>query len=134
MIAIPSAFSLSVFICVYLWFLFPFRGFRVSVMNLFPNKKSPVRNKDHKEIHHSTFIIYNALVGIAEKVQDYLAPLLGTNTARIAVRTFAERIGKKPETLGYQDLPALAKSMQGMLRTLCGTEKADKAVKDISAL
>jgi hypothetical protein len=71
---------------------------------------------------------------LAGKVQSYLAPLLGQNTARIAVKTFSEKIGKKPETLLRQDLPALAQSMQGMLKTLCGAERAVKAVKDISEL
>jgi len=71
---------------------------------------------------------------ILEKVQNYLSPLLGANTARIAVKTFSERLGKKPETLTRQDLPVLAQSMHGMLKTLCGAEKADKAIKDIAAL
>lgn len=71
---------------------------------------------------------------VSDKVQTYLTPLLGANTAKIAVRTFAERIGKKPESLTKEDLPGLAQSMLGMLKTLCGAEKADKAVKDITAL
>ena len=71
---------------------------------------------------------------IAEKIQNYLAALLGANTARVAVKTFAEKIGRKPETLQRADLATLAQSMHGMLKTLCGAEKADKAVKDISAL
>jgi hypothetical protein len=71
---------------------------------------------------------------LAEKVQSYLAPLLGQNTARIAVKTFAEKIGKRPDNLVRQDLPALAQSMQGMLKTLCGAERAVKAVKDISEI
>lgn len=71
---------------------------------------------------------------IADKVQNYLSPLLGVNTARVAVKTFAEKLGKKPDTLKHSDLPNLAQSMYGMLKTLCGAEKADKAVKDIAAL
>ena len=73
-------------------------------------------------------------MGIADKVQTYLTPLLGANTAKVAVRTFAERMGKKPEALTHDDLGALAQSMHGMLKTLCGAEKAEKAVKDISAI
>jgi len=71
---------------------------------------------------------------ILSKVQNYLSPLLGANTARIAVKTFAEKLGKKPEALTKEDLPVLAQSMQGMLKTLCGADKAEKAVKDIAAL
>lgn len=71
---------------------------------------------------------------IADKVQNYLSSLLGANTARIAVKTFSEKIGKKPETLQRSDLAQLAQSMQGMLKTLCGAEKAEKAIKDIAAL
>lgn len=74
------------------------------------------------------------MTGIADKVQNYLTPLLGQNTAKVAVRTFAERMGKKPEMLGREDLAGLAQSMLGMLKTLCGAEKAEKAVKDIAAL
>lgn len=73
-------------------------------------------------------------MGIADKVQNYLTPLLGANTAKVAVRTFAERMGKKPDALAREDLSGLAQSMLGMLKTLCGAEKAEKAVKDISAL
>ena len=71
---------------------------------------------------------------IADRIQNYLSPLLGANTARVAVKTFAEKIGKKPESLKKEDLGTLAQSMHGMLKTLCGTEKADKAIKDIAAL
>ena len=71
---------------------------------------------------------------IAQKIQNYLSPLLGNNTARIAVKTFSEKMGKKPENLQKQDLLPLGQSMHGMLKTLCGAEKADKAVKDIEAL
>ncbi|HSP07502.1 MAG TPA: hypothetical protein VLR94_10015 [Acidobacteriota bacterium] len=71
---------------------------------------------------------------IAEKIQNYLSPLLGANTAKVAVKTFSEKIGKKPESLQRGDLATLAQSMHGMLKTLCGAEKADKAVKDITAL
>ena len=74
------------------------------------------------------------MTGIGDKVQTYLTPLLGANTAKVAVRTFAERMGKKPELLARDDLASLAQSMLGMLKTLCGAEKAEKAVKDISAL
>lgn len=71
---------------------------------------------------------------IAEKIQSYLSPLLGANTARVAVKTFAEKMGKKPESLQRGDLAVLAQSMHGMLKTLCGSEKADKAIKDIADL
>ena len=71
---------------------------------------------------------------ISEKVQNYLTPLLGANTAKIAVRTFAERIGKKPEELTKEDLTGLEQGMQGMLKTLCGAERAEKAAKDIIAI
>ena len=71
---------------------------------------------------------------ISEKIQQYLTPLIGAHTARVAVRTFCEKIGKKPETLTPQDIPQLASSMEGMLKTLCGAEKAQTAVKEMSAL
>jgi hypothetical protein len=71
---------------------------------------------------------------IAKKVEDYLLPLLGPNTARIAVITLAESLHKKAEDLDSSDLSQLAKSMQRMLKNLLGAEVAAKAVKEIAEL
>jgi hypothetical protein len=71
---------------------------------------------------------------IAKKVENYLVPLLGPNTARIAVRTFAATLKKKSEELTPGDLAPLAQSMHGMLKTLLGNEVAEKALKEIPQL
>ena len=71
---------------------------------------------------------------IAKKVEEYLVPLLGPNTARIAVRTFAATLHKKADELNASDLSPLAQSMQGMLKTLLGEQVASKAVKEIAEL
>ena len=70
----------------------------------------------------------------AQKVESYLAALIGAHTARVAVKTFSEKIGKRPDTLTQHDLPALAQSLHSMLKTLCGPVKADRALQDISAM
>jgi hypothetical protein len=71
---------------------------------------------------------------IAKKVEEYLVPLLGPNTARIAVRTFAATLKKKSEDLVPSDLAPLAQSMHGMLKTLLGAEVAAKALREIPHL
>jgi hypothetical protein len=45
---------------------------------------------------------------VAAKVEHYLVPLLGPNTARIAVRTFAASLQKKTDELNASDLLPLA--------------------------
>jgi hypothetical protein len=71
---------------------------------------------------------------VAAKVEHYLVPLLGPNTARIAVRTFAALLQKKTDELNASDLLPLAEKMQGMLKTLLGEKVAAKALKEISEL
>jgi hypothetical protein len=71
---------------------------------------------------------------VAAKVERYLVPLLGPNTARIAVRTFAAALQKKTDQLNSSDLLPLAEKMQAMLKNLLGEKIAAKALKEISEL
>lgn len=57
----------------------------------------------------------------AEQVATRLAEYLGPNTARAAVRTFAQgTLGKPPEDVLPGDVPQLLDALRPMLRTLLG--------------
>lgn len=64
---------------------------------------------------------------IAEEVIQRLARLLGPNTARVAVQTFAKKqLGRDAETMVAPDLPLLLDGLKPMLRTLVGGAAAEQ--------
>jgi hypothetical protein len=68
----------------------------------------------------------------AERIAARLASYLGPNTARTAVRSFADRaLGQKPEAIGREDAPRLVEALRPMLRTLLGSAAADRVVAEI---
>lgn len=70
----------------------------------------------------------------AEIVAASLATCLGPNTARTAVRTFADRaLARRPEDLTRADVPALLDALRPMLRTLIGQDPADLVLAEIRA-
>lgn len=67
---------------------------------------------------------------IADEVIQRLARLLGPNTARVAVRTFAKRkLGRDAETIAAPDLPELLDGLKPMLRTLVGGAAAEQWIE-----
>jgi hypothetical protein len=69
---------------------------------------------------------------VAERVASRLARYLGPHTARIAVKTFAARgLGRAPEALTKDDVPALAHALRPMLRTLVGRARSEIVVQQI---
>ena len=65
-------------------------------------------------------------------IREHLAVSLGPHTARNAVRTFAARaLGKEPEALTLDDVPALLAALRPMLRTLIGADACEEFVADI---
>jgi hypothetical protein len=61
-----------------------------------------------------------------EIMADRLAAYLGPNTARVALRTFSERIGgRPPEELTREDVGPLLEALRPMLRTLLGRQRAE---------
>jgi len=67
-----------------------------------------------------------------DAVADALATYLGPNTARTAVRTFAERtLGKRAAEVEREDAPALLDALRPMLRTLLGSGPADHAIQQL---
>ena len=59
-------------------------------------------------------------------------PYLGPHNSRNAVKTFARRVlGRTPDTLTVEDLPALLEGMRPMLRTLVGEDSAESVLQAI---
>lgn len=61
----------------------------------------------------------------ADLIVRELEPYLGPNTARTAVRTFAERsLGLRPEALDAAGARRLVEALRPMMRTLLGDSTA----------
>jgi hypothetical protein len=68
----------------------------------------------------------------AELIAERLTTYLGRNTARTAVRSFADRaLGKRPEQIGREEAPRLVEALRPMLRTLLGQSAADLLVAEL---
>jgi hypothetical protein len=66
-------------------------------------------------------------------IEARLAPLLGPNTARTAVRTFSQRAtGGPPEALTAADAPKLLAALRPTLRTLLGASTAEQLLAEIA--
>ncbi len=69
----------------------------------------------------------------AEQVATRLAEYLGPNTARAAVRTFAQSaLGMAPESLRPVDVPRLLTALRPMLRTLLGPAICDDLLASLA--
>ena len=69
---------------------------------------------------------------VAEKVAGRIAVYVGPHTARVAVKTFSQRkLGRGPETLELEDIPALLAALRPMLRTLIGHSQCELALTRI---
>jgi hypothetical protein len=69
---------------------------------------------------------------VAEKIAGRIAVYVGPHTARVAVKTFALRkLGRRPENLELEDVPALLAALRPMLRTLIGHSQCELALKRI---
>ena len=71
-------------------------------------------------------------VTVADRIGARLARYLGPHTARVAVKTFAQRaLGRGPETLTVADIPAMTQALRPMLRTLVGKQRSEIVVQHI---
>jgi hypothetical protein len=71
---------------------------------------------------------------VADRIAARLARFLGPHTAKVAVRTFAQRgLGRGAETLTVEDIPAMAQALRPMLRTLLGRQRTEVVVQHILA-
>ena len=70
---------------------------------------------------------------ISEQVEARLAPLLGPNMARSALRTFSQRgLGLEPEALTAADVPNLLAALRPALRTLLGASTAEHLLEQLA--
>ena len=70
---------------------------------------------------------------IAEVMAEHMAVYLGPYTARVAVKTFAQKaLGRGPETLRLDDVPAVSRALRPMLRTLVGRTTCEVILEQIS--
>jgi hypothetical protein len=70
---------------------------------------------------------------IADRIAARLAPYLGPHTGRVAVKTFsAKALGRGPETLTLQDVPALQQALRHMLRTFVGRAQCEVVLEQIA--
>jgi hypothetical protein len=67
----------------------------------------------------------------ADVIADALTAHLGPSTARTAVRTFASRLGLRPDEVSAEDAPRLLEALRPMLRTLLGPRPADVVLEGI---
>lgn len=68
----------------------------------------------------------------ADRIAARLSAYLGPNTARTAVRSFADRaLGRRPEAVDAADAPRLVEALRPMLRTLLGAAAADRVVAEL---
>jgi len=71
----------------------------------------------------------------ANAIAALLAPYLGPNAAREALRDFCTRaLAISPESLTWSMVPSLAASLQPAMRTLLGTEAADRLTAELLAM
>jgi hypothetical protein len=69
----------------------------------------------------------------AQVIVETLSVYLGPNTARNAVKTFAERsLGLAPEALTRGDCPRLLEALRPMLKTLLGAAQCDALLEKLS--
>jgi hypothetical protein len=69
---------------------------------------------------------------VADTIEERLAVYLGVHTAKVAVRTFAERsLGRGPETLTPKDIPSLIEALRPMMRTLIGKRQSEAIIEQL---
>jgi hypothetical protein len=70
---------------------------------------------------------------IAEIVTRKLSAHLGPHVARVAVRTFAEKMfARKPEEITAAELPALFEAMRPMLAVMIGRHPSEVVLGEIA--
>lgn len=70
---------------------------------------------------------------IADRIAARLALYLGPHTGRVAVKTFSlKALGRGPETLTLEDVPALQAALRPMLRTFVGRSQCEIVLQQIS--
>lgn len=71
---------------------------------------------------------------LAERIEETLRPIIGTVLASVSVDLETRRIGKTPDTVGREDLPAIADNLVGQLRLVVGKDLAEAAATKVRTL
>lgn len=71
---------------------------------------------------------------LAERIEDTLRPIIGTVLASVSVDLETRRVGKTPETVEREDLPAIAENLVGQLRLVVGKDLAEAAAMRVRSL
>jgi hypothetical protein len=68
----------------------------------------------------------------SQVVEQRLTPLLGPFTAKMALKTFStSKLGRPPEQINREDVPALLDALRPMLNTLVGSARASAVLEDL---
>jgi hypothetical protein len=69
-----------------------------------------------------------------DRVQRRLAHYLGPHTARLSLKTFAQKqFGRAPETLTPAELPELVRALRPLVRSVLGDSGGERLLKMLLA-
>jgi hypothetical protein len=71
---------------------------------------------------------------LAERIEEMLRPVIGSVLASVSVDLETKRVGKTPDTVGRDDLPAIAENLVGQLRLVVGRDLAEAAAARVRDL
>lgn len=71
---------------------------------------------------------------LADRIEDTLRPVIGSVLASVSVDLETKRVGKTPDTVGRDDLPAIAENLVGQLRLVVGNDLAEAAATRVRNL
>lgn len=68
---------------------------------------------------------------LAERIEETLRPVIGTVLASVSVDVESKRIGKTPDTIDRNDLPAISSNLVAALRLVVGQDMAESAAAKV---
>lgn len=71
---------------------------------------------------------------LAQRIEETLRPVIGTVLASVSVDVESKRLGKDPDTIGRDDLPAMSENLVGALRLVVGQDMAEAAARKVRDL
>ena len=71
---------------------------------------------------------------LATRVEETLRPVIGTVLASVSVDVESRRIGKTPDTIGFEDLPVIADNLVSALHLVVGSDMAGAAARKVREL
>lgn len=71
---------------------------------------------------------------LAQRIEETLRPVIGTVLATVSVDVESKRVGKTPDTIERDDLPAISDNLVGALRLVVGPDMAAAAARKVRDL